>query len=120
MNYRASVEASAGLLTRPTLKAWQVNATQSVQYDVLQIDDLFERSNRKLLDACGVRTDVPRQVVIIEQHVDELYGANIRGYYAHHGVELCALVLRLGRDERPECGTENHPAFGVRGCSPKI
>lgn len=81
-------------------QSWRVSATQDLQYEVLQLDGLFDRSNRRFLDACGAGATTRRHVAVIDERVDALYGEGIRDYYAHHGVELRALVLSVSEETK--------------------
>lgn len=98
MNDRATAAISDGVWMREDMRSWRVSATQDVQYEVLQLDGLFDPSNRQFLDACGTTTS--RHVVVIDERVDALYGKGIRDYYAHHGVALRALVLPVAEETK--------------------
>lgn len=100
MNDRVAAVVSAGVLVRTDSHAWRVNATQEVQYEVLQLDGLFDRRNRQLLDACAAGSASRRHVVVIDARVDALYGDEIREYYAHHGMDLDALVLSVSEESK--------------------
>lgn len=100
MNDRVMAAMSAGMLTRTDWRSWRVNATQDVQYEVLQLDGLFDRSNRQFLDVCGSGQKNTRHIAVIDEHVNVLYGEQIREYYAHHGINLRALVLPISEETK--------------------
>jgi len=76
--------------------AWTVEAVRQVRYHVVSSDHLFALDNTALLDACP---DAPlrsgdRRLVVVDENVDALYGAQIRGYFAYHGIQATMVPLR--------------------------
>ncbi|AXE25317.1 2-epi-5-epi-valiolone synthase [Streptomyces globosus] len=76
--------------------AWTVEAVRQVRYHVVSSDGLFEPGNTALLDGCP---DVPmkrgeRRLVVIDENVDVLYGAQVRDWFAAHGIEAAVVPLR--------------------------
>lgn len=100
MNDRAHTPTAAGLLTRVGTSAWHVSASQDVQYEVRQLDGMFDSGSTAYLDACRMGREPSRHVVVIDERVNDLYGAAIQGYYDHHGVECRKLVLPVSEEAK--------------------
>lgn len=76
--------------------AWTVEAVRQARYHVISSDHLFSQDNLTLLTGCP---DAPlrageRRLVVIDKNVDALFGAQIREFFAFHGVEITVLSLR--------------------------
>jgi 3-dehydroquinate synthase len=76
--------------------AWTVEAVRQVRYHLVSSDHLFSPDNTTLLTGCP---DAPlrageRRLVVIDENVDALYGAQIREFFAFHDIETTVLVLR--------------------------
>lgn len=99
MNDRAVWSASMGAVTRVEASSWRVNATQEVSYEVRQVDGIFRPSSLHLLN-CGRAASSGRQVIVIDARVEELYGDEIRAYYAHHGIEISVLSLSVSEESK--------------------
>lgn len=100
MNDRVSKAAFEGVLTRTEPCSWLVRATQDVEYEVVQLDGLFEVSSRAYLDACSPAKPHSRHIVVVDERVHQLYGEQIRGYYQFHGVDLRELVLSVSEETK--------------------
>ncbi|MFJ3204007.1 sedoheptulose 7-phosphate cyclase [Streptomyces sp. NPDC086989] len=76
--------------------AWTVEAVRQVRYHVVSSDGLFVPGSTALLTGCP---DVPmsrgdRRLVVIDENVDLLYGAQVREYFTAHGIEATVVALR--------------------------
>ncbi|WP_406180909.1 sedoheptulose 7-phosphate cyclase [Streptomyces sp. NBC_01006] len=76
--------------------AWTVEAVRQVRYHVVSSDGLFSPDNTALLTGCP---EVPmnrgdRRLVVIDENVDLLYGAQVRAYFAAHGIDATVVALR--------------------------
>ncbi|MEU9167299.1 sedoheptulose 7-phosphate cyclase [Streptomyces sp. NPDC048420] len=76
--------------------AWTVEAVRQARYHVVSSDHLFARDNTTLLTGCP---DAPmrsgeRRLLVVDENVDALYGAQIREFLDFHGVRATVLTLR--------------------------
>lgn len=68
---------------------WQVRQTRRVEYDLVNVDDVFDPCNDALL-SMG-RTRQGRRFVVVDACVYEHHGQRLRDYFAHHGIH--ALIV---------------------------
>lgn len=99
MNDRVIWPASMGALNRFEAHGWRVHATQEVSYEVRQIDGIFRLDALELI-TCGRAQPGLRQALVIDAHVDQLYGEEMRAYYAHHGVDVSILSLSVSEETK--------------------
>ncbi|MFF1718510.1 sedoheptulose 7-phosphate cyclase [Streptomyces sviceus] len=76
--------------------AWTVEAVRQARYHVVSSDHLFTRDNTTLLTGCP---DAPlrsgeRRLLVVDENVDTLYGAQIREFFDFHGIRATVLTLR--------------------------
>jgi 3-dehydroquinate synthase len=76
--------------------AWTVEAVRQARYHVVSSDHLFARDNTTLLTGCP---DAPlrsgeRRLLVVDENVDTLYGAQIREFFDFHGIRATVLTLR--------------------------
>lgn len=76
--------------------AWTVEAVRQARYHVVSSDHLFTRDNTTLLTGCP---DAPlrsgeRRLLVVDENVDTLYGAQIREFFDFHGISATVLTLR--------------------------
>ncbi|MFF4032927.1 sedoheptulose 7-phosphate cyclase [Streptomyces sviceus] len=76
--------------------AWTVEAVRQARYHVVSSDHLFTRDNTTLLTGCP---DAPlrsgeRRLLVVDENVDALYGAQIREFFDFHGIRATFLTLR--------------------------
>ncbi|MDQ0073294.1 3-dehydroquinate synthase [Variovorax boronicumulans] len=100
MNDRAMFKASWGALDRNGPQQWRVTASQELAYEVRQVEGLFEPGNKVLLNCSEGGQLAARQVVVIDQRVDALYGQAIRAYYDHHRVTAHILTLPVSEETK--------------------
>ncbi|MEW2620826.1 sedoheptulose 7-phosphate cyclase [Streptomyces sp. NPDC048106] len=76
--------------------AWTVEAVRQVRYHVVSSTGLFEPGNTALLNGCPEAPLRPgdRRLVVIDQNVDALYGAQVRAFFHAHGVDVMVVALR--------------------------
>lgn len=99
MSDRAIWPASMGALTRFEPQSWRVNATQEVSYEVRQVDGIFTPNSLQLI-TCGKAKPCSRQVIVIDAHVDQIYGDEMRAYYAHHRADVSILSLSVSEESK--------------------
>lgn len=100
MNDRLIAGSATGILLHKDSRSWCVSASQPVTYEVQQVDGLFDCKNKTLLDLCSDSKKATRHIVIIDKRVDDFYGADIRRYYAHHGIHLHTLTLSSSEETK--------------------
>lgn len=100
MNDRVLLPVSMGVLDRIEPTTWRVSASQDVAYEVRQVDGLFSLACRELLACGGSEPSSLRQVVVIDERVDALYGDKIRAYYDHHKVAAHILTLPVSEESK--------------------
>ena len=88
---------------RPTEVAytWRVQAVQPVSYDIRLVPGLLDPSNGVL--AVAGMTDAPssaRRLLILDSTVDDLYGRQIRGYFAARHANHLTSVLRVSEETK--------------------
>ncbi|EDY55324.2 MULTISPECIES: sedoheptulose 7-phosphate cyclase [Streptomyces] len=76
--------------------AWTVEAVRQARYHVVSSDHLFTRDNTTLLTGCP---DAPlrsgeRRLLVVDENVDTLYGAQIREFFDFHDIRATVLTLR--------------------------
>jgi 3-dehydroquinate synthetase/predicted NBD/HSP70 family sugar kinase len=97
---------------------WSIQAHSSMSYTVVASHDLFALDNNSLVaDDVAPRLGSKRRLVIVDDNVDDLYGENIRRYFAHHGVHTQVHRLKAseqGKNVSAVLGcAEMFEAFGV-------
>lgn len=77
--------------------AWTVEAVRQVRYHIVSADGLFEPGSTALLSGCPEAPLRPgdRRLVVIDENVDALYGAQVRTYFATHGIDATIMSLRV-------------------------
>ncbi|WP_412750018.1 sedoheptulose 7-phosphate cyclase [Krasilnikovia sp. M28-CT-15] len=89
----STAESRSGLHVRDEAGSWLVHTQKQVSYEVRMRDHVFRRDHTDLLEI-GADTDGRRRrFVIVDSKVDELYGAEIRAYFAHHDVEYAMMTV---------------------------
>lgn len=79
--------------------AWQVTASQPVQFSVRIAHGLLEPENPLLAQQCGCTRHAPqRRLVVVDRNVDTLYGEALRRYFDHWRIQATWQVLEI--DER--------------------
>ncbi|WP_374776257.1 sedoheptulose 7-phosphate cyclase [Streptomyces sp. NBC_01310] len=87
---------SGGLFTVGNpITHWSVRAVKQVDYEVRLEEGLLDLGNRAIIEDVA-DGDHARRLVVVDSVVEELYGARIRAYFEHHGVECRVLVLEDG------------------------
>ncbi|TDD48041.1 sedoheptulose 7-phosphate cyclase [Kribbella antibiotica] len=78
---------------------WTVEAVRQVRYHVVSSTGLFAPGNPALMTGCPDAPMLPgdRRLVVIDENVDKLYGAEMRAYFSAH--EIDATVVPLRADE---------------------
>ncbi|MET3493873.1 sedoheptulose 7-phosphate cyclase [Variovorax boronicumulans] len=100
MNDRAMFPASWGALDRSGTRQWRVTASQELAYEVRQVDGLFDPLSQALLTCNESGLPSTRQVVVIDERVDAIYGRGIRDYYHHHRVTAHILTLPVSEETK--------------------
>lgn len=100
MNDMVALPERAGLLERPITAAWNVHASQEVRYGVKQVDGLFHPNCAELLQYLPQSDTKQRQVIVIDQQVENLFGEHIRSYYDYHDVTCDLLSLPVSEKNK--------------------
>lgn len=81
--------------TREGVDYWTVRAIREVAYDVVTAHALFDVANPTLATAGAIpaAAERSRRLVVIDETFDDLYGDQIRDYFAHHDVWATYHVL---------------------------
>ena len=81
--------------TRGGVDCWSIRAVHEVAYDVVVAQDLFDVENPTLATQGTIpaAAEHSRRLVVIDETVDQLYGNQIRDYFAHHYVQAMYHVL---------------------------
>jgi 2-epi-5-epi-valiolone synthase len=83
----------------PLEQRWRVSAYKHVAYDVMLCTDVLDPADPRLATA-GAPEDAPpgRRLVVVDAHVEKLYGTRIREYFRQRGTvfELCAIDAHEG------------------------
>jgi 3-dehydroquinate synthase len=73
---------------------WQVSATRRIEYDLLNVADVFDPRSDALLSMGRVQQG--RRFVVVDACVHAHHGARIRAYFAHHRVDARIITLPGG------------------------
>lgn len=73
---------------------WQVSATRRIEYDLLNVADVFDPRSDALLSMGRVQDG--RRFVVVDACVHAHHGARIRAYFAHHRVDARIITLPGG------------------------
>ena len=76
------------------IKKWRVACQRRIEYEVACTSDLFSPDNPALLS--GGRVCGARRFVVVDANVERLHSSEIRGYFAHHGVEARVVAFAGG------------------------
>lgn len=80
---------------------WRVSATQTLEYEVILNDGIFERDNRALAAETGIEEARPkRRLVILDYAVDQLYGQKIRRYFQASGISAEIVVVTASESRK--------------------
>ncbi|MDI6098924.1 sedoheptulose 7-phosphate cyclase [Actinoplanes sp. NEAU-A12] len=75
--------------------SWRVQALKQVSYEVRLRDDVFGLDRTDLLEAGESGFGSRRRFVVVDSAVNALYGARIREYFTHHGIDHAMLVMQV-------------------------
>lgn len=73
---------------------WQVSATRRIEYDLLNVADVFDPHSDALLSMGRVQDG--RRFVVVDACVHAHHGARIRAYFAHHRIDAHIVTLPGG------------------------
>lgn len=87
-------------------RGWRNVFTLPILYDVNLVPQgtIFDVQNPQLFQSTGIHVEgYNRRFAVIDAEVDLIYGAQIRSYFSHWGVELTTCILQGGEpDKRPK------------------
>ncbi len=75
---------------------WQVSATRQIEYDLLNVADVFDPHSDALLSMGRVREG--RRFVVVDECVARHQGARIGAYFAQHRIDARIITLPGGED----------------------
>lgn len=105
----AGSSASEGLVDTTTLSTdWVVKTQQSINYDVISKEGLFDVHHRDLIAVGAPRPSTRlrkcptklRRFVVVDEAVDDIYGERIRRYFDAHDVETHILTLDVSESTK--------------------
>jgi 3-dehydroquinate synthetase len=86
------VTAPARPLLTATDTAFHVEAQQKIEYSLRYADGAFTVGNTEIADNYR---PFGRCLMVVDLTVDDLYGDQIRAYFAHHGIELTTFPVAI-------------------------
>lgn len=102
------------IAARGDRRSFEVSATYTLRAEVQLVEGVFEPANPTLAQ---IYRDRDRCVAIVDQTVNELYGAALRRYFEHYNISLESLVCRAWEaDKTPETVHHLLKFLGKDGC----
>lgn len=80
-----------------TDRAFHVESYEKISYSLLEVDRVFAPENRELADRYA---DRGRCLMVVDQRVHDLYGAEAAAYFEHHGIELTAHPITIRETDK--------------------
>ena len=77
--------------------AFRVEGYEKIAFDLLYVDGAFAEHNTEIADAFE---RFGRCLMIVDEAVHELYGETIEAYFAHHGIALTAVPVRIAETDK--------------------
>lgn len=74
-------------------QSWKIQTELPVEYEIVESHGLFDPENPDLLSLPGGRRSTGTRLVVLDHSVEELYGAEIRGYFSKNRVMVDYLTL---------------------------
>jgi 3-dehydroquinate synthetase/predicted NBD/HSP70 family sugar kinase len=81
----------------PAAMRWHVRAAKTVEYEVLERDDVLGQPGNDMIGESPTRGRV-RRLVVVDAMVHELYGGAIRAYFDSRGIGYELLRLAVSED----------------------
>lgn len=75
-----------------TERAFHVQGYERIDFSLVYVDGVFDPANTELADAYR---PYGRCLMVVDQNVLDLYGDAVRGYFAHHGIDLTVFGVRI-------------------------
>lgn len=95
-------------------RSFEISASYTLKAEVRLVDGVFQPDNHTLAD---IYRHLSRCVAIVDQTVDELYGASLRHYFEFHKIPLKLLACRAWEvDKTPETVHHLLHFLGKDGC----
>jgi len=76
----------------------RVTHPYTIEYEVVNTQDIFNPQNMALLSVGKVRN--ARRFIVMDSHVEEYYGDEMRKYFAHHNVEVKVVTFPGGEENK--------------------
>ncbi len=93
--------------------AFHVEGYEKIEFDLLYVPGAFHPANDEI---AGSFRRFGRCLMIVDEAVHELYGEEMEQYFAHHGIELTAVPVRIAETEKSLASLERIvDAFGAFG-----
>ncbi|MDT7581261.1 MAG: demethyl-4-deoxygadusol synthase [Pseudonocardiales bacterium] len=77
--------------------AFHVEAYEKIAYSLVYVDGAFGPENRELADSYR---SFGRCLMVVDEAILDLYGEKIRGYFAHHGIELSIFPVSIRETDK--------------------
>lgn len=97
----------AGELANIVINQWPppgypriVKSALAVEYAVEQADGLFNLENETLLQFVRQSDHNRRQLLVVDDSIDRIYGAQVRRYYDHHEISATVLALPVSESSK--------------------
>ena len=78
-------------------REFRVRAQQPVDYTLRIVDGVLDPANDVLAKAYR---SWDRCLAVVDENLDRLYGERLRGYFAHHGIELTVFSIRIAEQDK--------------------
>src|SRR5512134_74449 len=79
-------------------KKWQVSHQRTIEYEVVNCENIFDLQNEALLSA-GKKENA-RRFIVLDENVDKYFSGNIREYFNFHHIETKVLVFPSGEENK--------------------
>lgn len=79
-------------------KKWQVSHQRTIEYEVVNCENIFDLQNEALLSA-GKKKNA-RRFIVVDENVDKYFSGKIREYFNFHHIETKILVFPSGEENK--------------------
>ncbi len=83
---------------RSGVKSWQVSHRRTIEYEVVNCENIFDVQNEALLSV-GKKANT-RRFIIVDENVDKYFSKEIREYFIDHKIETKIVVFPSGEENK--------------------
>src|SRR5512133_357498 len=83
---------------RNGVKSWQVSHHRTIEYEVVNCENIFDVQNEALLST-GKNANT-RRFIIVDENVDKYFSKEIREYFNVHNIETKIVVFPSGEENK--------------------